>query len=220
MHALIAIAILAVADPTPPAAADARPAPAAPAAVEGSAVKDQPAPPSAADSVVAAAFGKTIGTPADDLKGERAPAPTPPSGPDWTSLAAPALAILGLGALAFGLTRRRRAIGGNIHIVESAGLGPKRSLVIADVLGERLVLAVSEAGVTVLATRPAPPREAEPFTVDDLPPAQRTIPKMGFLARLMGKTPAPVRFDELLGESLEDQELRAKLAAGMKGFVP
>jgi hypothetical protein len=36
----------------------------------------------------------------------------------------------------------------------------------------------------------------------------------------MGKTPAPVRFDELLGESLEDQELRAKLAAGMKGFVP
>lgn len=185
-------------------------------------VTPPPPTPSAADSVVAAAFAKDIDTAATNLKPEVAAAPVGASA-EWTNLVAPLLALLGLAALAFGLSRRRRATGRNIRIVETASLGPKRSLVVADVLGERLVLAVSEAGVSVLATKPAPAYEPEPAVtqlVDLQPASPRPMPKMGFLARVLGKTPAPTRFEDLLGESIEDQELRAKLAAGMRGSVP
>lgn len=181
-----------------------------------------PPTPSAADSVVAAAFAKTIDTAPTNLKPDLAAQPMAASA-DWTNLVAPLLALVGLAALAFGLSRRRRAPGRSIRIVETASLGPKRSLVVADVLGDRLVLAVSEAGVSVLATKPAPAFEPEPaptHLIDLQPASPRVLPKMGFFARVLGKTPAATRFEDLLGESIEDQELRAKLAAGMKGYVP
>jgi flagellar biogenesis protein FliO len=227
MLTLVTIALLGIATP-PNEGTDTRPATTASAAEEGSAVREQPAPPSAADSVVAAAFGKNIDTTPKDLKEKVPPeaATVPAAGMDWTNFVAPALALLGLGALAFGLSRRRAAAGGNLRIVETASLGPKRSLVVADVMGERMVLAVSEAGVTVLTTKPAPvpaPQFNEPAPLvvpDEFRPVTRGFPKMGFFARMFGKAPAPQRFDDLLGESIEDQELRAKLAAGFKGYVP
>jgi flagellar biogenesis protein FliO len=226
MLTLVTIALLGLATP-PTEGTDTRPATTASAAEEGSAVREQPAPPSAADSVVAAAFGKNIDTTAKDLKDKVVPATPATTGMDWTNLVAPALALLGLGALAFGLSRRRAAAGGNLRIVETASLGPKRSLVVADVMGERMVLAVSEAGVSVLTTKPMPAPAAQqyaepaPLVVpDEFKPVTRGFPKMGFFARLFGKPPAPQRFDDLLGESIEDQELRAKLAAGFKGYVP
>lgn len=182
-----------------------------PETAKGSAPATPPAPvpPSAADTVVAAAFGNDFDTKPGQLKGS-----TGDSAPALSAqnLLAPALGVLGLAALAFGLKRRKQLRGGTIHIVEAASLGEKRSLVIADVLGERLVLGVSEAGVAVLMNRPAPAPEPAPLAV----PRQ---PAMGFLARLRGKAPTPA-FEASLQESLEDQELRAKLAAGMRGVVP
>jgi flagellar biogenesis protein FliO len=180
-----------------------------PATAEGSANGAPPAPPSAADSVVAAAFGKDVGTKGVELKGE------PSIG--WSNLVAPALGLAGLAALAFTLRRRKQLGGGSIHIVEAASLGEKRSLVIADVLGERLVLGVSEAGVTVLMNKPAPQGEPAPLVLPPPLAAPVTNP-MGFWARLRGRNPAPA-FDAALQESIEDQELRAKLAAGKRGVV-
>lgn len=193
-----------------------------PTADEGSAdrVAARPAPPSAADSVVAAAFGTHIDTATVEQKA--------PSTPDWSSLAAPVLAIAGLGVLAASLTlrSRRRGARGQIRIVESASLGPKRSLVIADVLGDRLVLGVSEAGVVVLATKSVPAEAVEPDIIR-LPPAEamplpmtRSYPRMGFFARLLGRTPKAQQFDDVLTESIEDRELRDKLASGMRSVVP
>ena len=207
VHIIAVIALLGATEV--PEAAAPRPDP-----KEGSAAKaPQPAPPSAADAIVAAAFGKSIDTAAPELKALAPPA----GGLDWTSLAAPALGLLGLAGLAFAATRRRAARVGRIAILESAALGPRRSLVIADVLGDRLVLAVSEAGVTVLSTRPAPAPEAAPAADAIVMPATPRGP--GLLRRLFGRRPAP-RFDQELAESLEDQELRAKLAAGFRGLTP
>ncbi len=183
---------------------------ATPEAAEGSAKTVPPAPPSAADTVVAAAFGKDVGTKPAELKVE-----SPISA---QNLLAPALGIVGLAALAFTLKRRKQLGGRSITIVEAASLGEKRSLVIADVMGERLVLGVSEAGVTVLMNKPVPEGEAGPIV---LPPALSgpVHQPMGFFARLKGRSPAPA-FDAALQESIEDQELRAKLAAGVRSVVP
>lgn len=178
-------------------------------AEEGTPSAPPPTPPSAADSVVAAAFTSTIGTPAPALQG----------GPS-TSLAAPIFAILALAALAFALTRRRTRLGRSISLVESAALGPKRSIVIADVLGERLVLGVSEAGIAVLSTRPVPPAVEQAFVV---PTSPTPAPRMGFLDRLFGRVPqtgANASFEELLRDSAEDQELRTKLALGQRSIAP
>lgn len=189
-----------------------------PAAAEGSAaLTERPAPPSTADTIVAAAFAKGIDTSAANEK-DSAPASI-----GWSSFVAPGLALLGLAGLALGLTRRRRAAAGSIHVLEVASLGPKRSLVIADVLGDRLVLGVSEAGVAVLSTRPAPLEaagaELEGVTIPAPTAPTRAVAPMGFFARLVGRTPtAP--FEEVLGESVEDRELRAKLAQGVRGVVP
>ncbi len=178
-----------------------------PVTAEGSAPVVAPAPPSAADSVVAAAFGKDVGTKPTDLKAE--------TGLSLQNVLAPTLGLVGLAALAFTLKRRKQLRGGSITIVEAASLGEKRSLVIADVMGERLVLGVSEAGVTVLMNRPAPAAEPAPFVL----PAAPRAPSMGFFARLKGRSPVPA-FDAALQESIEDQELRAKLAAGLRSVVP
>jgi len=177
-----------------------------PVAAEGSAAVAQPAPPSAADTVVAAAFGKDVVTKPTDLKGD--------SSFSVQNVLAPVLGIAGLAALAFTLKRRKEQRGGSISIIEATSLGEKRSLVIADVLGERLVLGVSEAGVTVLMSKPAPEAEPAPYVLSG-PVTQ----PMGFLQRLKGRSPAPA-FDATLQESIEDQELRAKLAAGMRSVVP
>ena len=168
-------------------------------------------PTTAADDVVAAAFKKDIGTKSEVVKAS-----------DTPNLIVPGLALAALGVLAFTLKRRKanRLGGASITIVEAASLGEKRSLVIADVMGERLVLGVSEAGVTVLMNKPAPQGEPAPIII---PQADRapvsSSQAMGFFDRLKGKNAAPA-FDAALQESVEDQELRAKLQAGFRSVVP
>ncbi len=163
--------------------------------------------PSAADSTVAAAFGQTIGTKPALVQAELSP----------STFAAPGLAIASLAALAFALTRRRRGAARHITLLESTSLGPKRSLVIADVLGERLVLGVSEAGIAVLSARLAPEAPAPEVIV--LPKAARA-PSMSFFDRLLGRAPPTASFDDSLRDSIEDQELRAKLTLGQRAVAP
>ncbi|MDP3234177.1 MAG: flagellar biosynthetic protein FliO [Myxococcales bacterium] len=205
MHALL-VSLLLVATPS--------------TAEEGSAaaVTPPPAPPSAADSVVAAAFQHTsIGTKSADVQA--------PVSSNWSSFAAPGFALAALAALAFALTRRRAKSTRSISVVETASLGPKRSLVIADVMGERMVLGVSEAGISVLSTRAAPQPEPAPFVI---PPPLETVSaslskEMSFFDRVLGRVPQPnavASFDETLRDSLEDQELRAKLSLGQRSVVP
>ncbi len=188
-------------------------------AEEGSAANlPPPAPPSAADSVVAAAFQhSSIGTKSADVQA--------PASNNWSSFAAPGFALAALAALAFALTRRRAKSTRNISVVETASLGPKRSLVIADVMGERMVLGVSEAGISVLSTRAAPQPEPAPFVIPaPLETVSTSLSKeMSFFDRMLGRVPQPnavASFDETLRDSLEDQELRAKLSLGQRSVVP
>jgi flagellar protein FliO/FliZ len=170
------------------------------------------------------------------------------------------LALLAAAALL--LARRRRRVARIIDILESASLGPKRSLVIARLGDELLVLGSSEGGIALLSTRPAAgllgeftrspgavraapsgepppearesaaeglrrslraagvpaPQEREPSSADPRPaPRSATGRVLDLLARLWSRTrpPAPPRFEAALTESLEDVELRRKLAAGL-----
>jgi flagellar biogenesis protein FliO len=197
---LLTLALLAADEPT--------------ATGEGSAALKPPAPPSAADTVVAAAFKEHIGTASETVKSQPVDA-----------LPLTSLAVAGLGLMLVVARRRQVTRTSNITIVETAALGPKRSLVIADVLGERIVLGLTEAGLTVLSSRPAPAPEPEPFVIPpaEVPLAMPTAPKMGFFDRLRGRvaaSPQAPAFDQALRESLEDEELRAKLQAGYRGVVP
>jgi flagellar biogenesis protein FliO len=106
-----------------------------------------------------------------------------------------------------------------IRILESASLGPKRALVVARLGDELLVLGSSEAGVALLATRPAP--LADELGAPAAAPAPARAPDLlGWLGRLRRPASAPAAgFERVLTESLEDAELRRKLAAGHAGSV-
>lgn len=170
-----------------------------------------PPAPSAADSVVAAAFTPVIGTSGAKLEGGAL-------GPSLTTVLPFAVLLVGVLALALFARRKRRAGGTSLAIVEATSLGPKRELLVVDVLGERLALGITEAGIAVLARQPAPlPAIEAPTPVYVAPPAK--LEPMGFLDRLRGGKDTAV-FEQRLQESLEDQELRAKLVAGMRGVVP
>jgi flagellar biogenesis protein FliO len=134
-----------------------------------------------------------------------------------SSVALPALLLAGLAVSAFMLTRGRARAVRHVEVVETASLGPRRSLVVARMNGELLLLGASEAGISLLSSGPAPLaplRAAAP----EPPVAGRGF---GLLARLRlrpQRAPAPT-FDALLAESAEDQELRRKLALGQTRTV-
>jgi len=199
-----------------------------------------------------------------------------PSG--FRAVGMPALFLAGLAIAAYVFARKKRGLGNTrrIQILETASLGQKRSLVIARVGDETLVLGASEAGITLLqagdgsgaakliAPASAPgdaapavkaaasskldevelPNELDQSLVDalaDVPEPDGIAPAAargsfrsieGGLASLFGrkaaataaariepKASAATTFDDLLEDSVEDQELRRKLAAGMSARV-
>jgi len=73
----------------------------------------------------------------------------------------------------------------------------------------------------VLLSKPAPADviTAEPFMIPQTT-VERASPEMTFFDRVRGKVPTANSFEALLGESVEDQELRAKLSVGMRGVIP
>jgi flagellar biogenesis protein FliO len=180
--------------------------------------------------------------PAAEPPGPRAAAPlTLPAdralGLDALLLPTAALLILALAAL--WASRRRRPASRLVRVLETTSLGPKRSLVVAQLGGELLVIGASEAGLQLLAARPAglddqsgaaaltarlhpvPDPAPEPALQPVAPPS----PVRSFLSRLRRSAgpprpdPAPPAFDALLAESAEDQELRRKLSLGQSGSI-
>lgn len=116
-----------------------------------------------------------------------------PSQPDG-SAAGPVLGGLVLALLAvvaFVLTRRRARTSRRMQLVESLALGPRRSMCLVRVDGRLLVMGVSEAGVQLL-------------TVHDAPEPIEPLPEAG--------PPTVSQFEQLLGQSVEEQDLRARLA--------
>jgi flagellar biogenesis protein FliO len=172
--------------------------------------------------------------------------------------------------------RKRVSQAGLIRILETASLGPKRTLVVAEIDGEKMILGTSEAGISVLTPvnrMPSPWGEQTNATQMNLPPGFAEISKMnnmatiaaaaahhaasvaaaasiptpiamaavaptednegGLLSRLFRRAPAPQNnddeddlanlgnmadeFQDLLADSIEDEELRRRLQAGIGG---
>ena len=168
-----------------------------------------------------------------------APYPAPASSFSGGSIAA-GLLLAALAAAALVLARRRRNLPRLVEIVESAGLGPKRSLVVVRLGDELLVLGSSEGGITLLATRPAgslTSTATQPLSptlsplsrgeggVSSTANATSTSPLAGAALGLIDRLkrwPRPEAvpsFDAALAESDEDLDLRRKLAAGRAGNV-
>ena len=173
------------------------------------------------------------------------------SGAASTVMAVVLLAGLAIAGVVF--ARRRTARPRMIKIVETASIGPRRSLVIANVGGRTMVLGVSEAGVALLDAQIAAiapeAANAQPASLGDesdvvseqsvaglraLAQAQsqgdeptstsETKNESSLLSRLFHHQTAPLasssrEFEDLLSESLEDQELRRKLSLGESGRV-
>jgi flagellar biogenesis protein FliO len=138
------------------------------------------------------------------------------------------------------LTRRRARREGLIRILETAAIGPKRSLLVARINGRTMVLGASEAGIALLESieskeaapvaqvmgEPPPVREKleEPLALPVETPSEPEG-EMGVLQRLFRRRPKLVSaqdeaaFRELLADSYEDQELRDRLSQGLVAKV-
>ena len=119
-------------------------------------------------------------------------APAKSSGVGVTTWLLPLLVLAALGGTVVWAKRRAPMQGRLLTILESTSLGPRRSLVVARLGTETLLLGSSEAGITLLAARTG---------LDGVLPLQVSS------------------FNDLLEETQEDQMLRAKLALGRSGTV-
>ena len=210
-------------EPSPPAAPAAAPVPAPPAPPAPS-----PAPPAPILAAVPAplpALAPTVRTPPVSEPGSR-------SG-GFGGTAPVLVAMLLAAASIFLIWRRRRQHGlGLIRILESASLGPKRSLVVAQIGGQKLILGASEAGITLLSPIGSSLSQADgedPTLVNETGPGPAEGEK-GLLARLFsrrreeqflpeeeGPSTMAEDFRDLLEENIEDEELRRRLQAGAGG---
>jgi flagellar biogenesis protein FliO len=151
--------------------------------------------------------------------------------------------LLLLAGAAFGLWKRRSApLDRRIRILETASLGPKRALILAEVNGVTMVIGASEAGIALLTTpTPAtndgaiPSNEAAAADEQDSSFGARAtshaLAQSGALHRLfpkIGSQPAAgeaeageraedALFASMLAETMEDQELRQRLSNGFSG---
>ena len=176
--------------------------------------------PGAASAAVPPAPPSAAALPATSASAIAAAAPLGGAGASAASVGA-ALLLAALAAVALLAARRRRRAPRLVELVETASLGPRRSLVVARMGDELLLLGASEGGISLLATRPAPGAGASPCPPQPAaaaPPA-RDAAAQGLLARLGRRGGAAPAFDRLLSESAEDVELRRKLAAGDAGSV-
>jgi flagellar biogenesis protein FliO len=78
----------------------------------------------------------------------------PSNGVTPQSIAIPVVALILLAVVAVVLGRRRKGQGQLVRVLESTSLGPKRSLVVAQMGNETLLIGSSESGLCLLAARP------------------------------------------------------------------
>ncbi|BDG07993.1 flagellar biosynthetic protein FliO [Anaeromyxobacter paludicola] len=226
MLSALAAAALPLALLASPAQPAPRPAP-APAAVPAPAL----APPLPAAAAPAAEPARELARPLE----------LPASSGGLGSVAVPALLLLALAAAALLLARKKARAGGLVQVLETASLGPRRSIVVARVGDELLVLGSSERGIQLLSSRPcdpalaplaAPPPLAAPGAAAapawSAAPREKLSEVAGSVRGLFEKLsahragappPPPPDFAALLAESAEDEELRRKLATGQRGQV-
>jgi LPXTG-motif cell wall-anchored protein len=210
----------------PPAPAPTTPPAAPPAAQEAASL---PAAPAAATAAVRA------GGTSEPRPGLHAAPATGGIGSAW------ALTVAGLavGASIFLLWRRRQRHGGSlIRILESASLGPRRALVVAEIEGQKIILGTSEAGIALLSPLTngtgiavadlRPPASEDPILITEETPGPTPGGEKGFLSRLFsrrreepffpeeeGPSTMAEDFRDLLEDSLDDDELRRRLQAGI-----
>lgn len=161
----------------------------------------------------------------------------------------PVMVLGGLAVVGLRFAKKRKSMGRHVKILETTPLGPKRALIVAKIGGETLLLGSSEAGIALIQVRPtAPTEDAEdrsenyedldiaPKWADVLPADFKAKPandeeggQAKMLSRLFRKRRdsipnewpfANVLDASMLDESLEDRELRDKLAMGMEARVP
>ena len=169
----------------------------------------------------AGAKGLTSKTPAPDelMPSLAAPPSTRAPGSESGGLVLWGAAVL-IGAVAFVLLRLRggSALRRNrlVHVDEVAQVGKGRQLVVVRVDGQRLLLGVSEAGISVLREglselAPAPSTEV---TAPSAPPSAAAFRQ---LLRRFSPSSAPAAFESHLTQASattcsEDEELRQRLA--------
>jgi flagellar biogenesis protein FliO len=178
----------------------------------------------AAEEVVAKAFA-----PASPTAPAQTPTPAPPAPSGQGLWWLPFLALLAVAATAFVLSKKKHAQAGMIRIIESANLGPRRALVVAQVQGQMLLLASSEAGISVLSNQLTAPPPSQTFETPEegffgqLKSAELSSPIRAAMGALFPAKANVPSFEKTLEEvssvpqPQEDEDLRAKLAAGLKG---
>jgi flagellar protein FliO/FliZ len=178
---------------------------------------------SAAPSVTALADASGVPSPmpapasTSSLTGVPSPLPTS------SAFTGPVTAGLFLGLLtvaALVMARRRRTAPRLVEILETASLGPRRSLVVARLGEEILVLGSSEGGIALLSSRPAAglaAREAQRSAAPTTGAVSPLHAVLEALSRLRRRPAAAPPFERLITESVEDVELRRKLAQGGVG---
>lgn len=161
----------------------------------------------------------------------------------------PVLLLGALGIVGLRFAKKRRGMGRHVQILETTQLGPKRSLIVAKVGGETLLLGSSEAGIALIQVRPSASMQDQAAQRDtdehlDISPKWADVLPVDFtakpvndddggqakmLSRLFKKrrTDIPEAWPfanvldaSMLDESIEDRELRDKLAMGMEARVP
>jgi len=150
--------------------------------------------------------------------------------------------LLVLAAAAFGLWKRRSApLVRRIRILETAPLGPRRALILAEVNGVTMVIGASEAGIALLTAPTSASHEgaipSNEGTADERDStfgalaASHSLGQSGALHRLFPKSGSPAAesdaeisdreedaaFASMLAETIEDQELRQRLSTGFAG---
>lgn len=144
------------------------------------------------------------------------------SAPSSSGMWAAAL-LLAVMSIATAYLYRKKVQKGHHHIkiIESAHLGQRRQLVVAELAGETLLLGVSEAGIVLLKqTQPLPHASPEAASASPAePPAAKSPFNLAALLRRKERPapPAGPAFDSLLDETAEDMELRRKLSSGKGG---
>jgi hypothetical protein len=198
MHPALLAFALAVADPlgfpSPPAVA-ALPAPA----------PSTPAAPTASTPPLARTAAPTLSLPAS-------------TGPGLDALILPVAVLLALAIAALLLGRRKQKASRLVQVLETTSIGPKRALVVARVGDELLVIGSSEAGLQLLAARPAGLElrtdeagarlAAVPDPTPEAAPGGGKV--LGLLSRLTGRSAAG-----LTGRSAAG--LTGRSAAGLAG---
>lgn len=127
--------------------------------------------------------------------------------------------LAALAAVAFVLSRRQQRPSRQLHVMETASLGPRRSLVVAQFGGQTLLIGSSEAGLHVLTTRPEVTAAAEAPTPAPEAPGLVVPAWLEQLKNQVSAKPAVPDFQQMLNDSVEDHELRRKLAAVGVGAV-